>query len=283
MPIALRSALIIGAVVSLAPAVYAQPGPGPGALSAGEFTLDVTGELRPSVYVEDAWSGFSGSPAGGTHIGAVLVRAPLPAKYGSHANSTRRPIGGGDLYGDWVPPPPEGFVNTFAQLQAALDNHTTMVLAAIAQNAPMPRRTIFVAGNAEIEVGAATLSIPPGVTLASSRGRDGSQGGLIKSSIDTPGKSFVVLSRASLGTTRPLPPVRITGLRFQGPNPHEDAPDLWDCSSNGRAAIYAFEEGHRDDPANIINRVIEIDNNEFGAWPAVAIEIAGIRGGYVHH
>lgn len=257
-------------------------------------------ELTPSAYVQDAQNGFRNSPAGGTYIGPVLVRAPLPGEYGVFANSTGQPIGGGPSYGDRVSPPPEGFVRTFSELETALNAHLTAVQAAIAQNAPMPRRTIFVAAFAEIDLGAATLTIPPGVTLASSRGRVfdfyneiyydslghriyNSPGGLIKSSSDTEGNSLVVLSRHNLGTTRALPPVRITGLRFKGPNPHEDPPDFGDCSAAGRKAIYASEDGHEEDPAKIVDRVLEIDNNEFSSWPRVAIEIAGIRGGYVHH
>jgi hypothetical protein len=253
----------------------------------GTVNIVNTGEFTPSAYVQNALNGFRDSPAGGQHIGSVLVRAPLPNQHGSRANSTGRPIGGGPEYGDWVSPPPEGFVRTLSELESALNGHLNEVQAAIANNTwPMPRRTIFVAPGAEIELGTTTLVIAPGVTLASSRGRDGSPGGLIKSSSDTPGESFVVLSRHSLSTTRPLPPVRITGLRFVGPNHRQIPPDAWDCTAHGRRAIYANEfadEHAQKDPANIVERVLEIDNNEFAAWPAAAIQIYGIRGGYVHH
>jgi hypothetical protein len=249
----------------------------------GAFVEMLPPELLASAYVQDARSGFGASPAGALSFGPTRVRAPLPGKQGRRANSTGRPIGGGRAYGDWIAPRAEGFVRTLADLDNALRAQLSDVQAAIANDTPLPRKTIFVAADAEIEIGAATLGVPPGVTLASTRGREGSLGGLIRSSSDTVGRSFVILAQKDLATTRALPPVRITGLRFEGPNPHEDAPDLLDCSSAGRTAIYAHEVDSRDDPASIVNRVVEIDNNAFGAWPAVAIEIGGIRGGYVHH
>jgi hypothetical protein len=91
------------------------------------------------------------------------------------------------------------------------------------------------------------------------------------------------------GPPPPLPPVRITGLRFEGPWPHETAPNFWDCSAKARVAIAAREEevfvdGHPpEDDASIVDRVVEIDNNAFSAWPAMAVSLMGIRGGFVHH
>jgi len=239
-------------------------------------------ELVASPYVESARRRFQGSPAGARVFGSVVVRAPLPGKYGQQANSTGRPIGGGPTYGDWVATT-GGFVRTLTELEAALGDHLRTVQAAIAANTPFPRLTIFLAGDVNMEIGATTLVIPPGVTLASSRGRNRSPGALIKSSSDTKGVSFVILSREALGTTRPLPPVRITGLRFEGPNSHEDPPDFLDCSSDGRIAVQASEPGSRDDASKIVDRVIEIDNNEFSSWPVAALDLSGIRGGYVHH
>jgi hypothetical protein len=266
--------------------------PGPTAPTTGTYAQEdvqiIPEELRASAYVEEARHGFRGSPAGFRFFGPVPVRAPLPGQYGRHANATGRPIGGGSLYGDWVAPPPEGFVRTFAELASALDTHLAAVMQAIAQDTPIPRRTIFVAGDAAIELGEATLSLAPGLTLASARGRDGAPGGLLKSSSHSGGPAFIVTSRVALGPTpsgtpRPLPPVRITRLRLQGPNPYETSPDFWDCSANGRSAIEAFEDRHREAEANIVDRVVEIDNNEFSAWPAVTIGLNGIRGGFVHH
>ena len=142
-------------------------------------------DVTPSPYVQNAQNGFRDSPAGGQYIGAVLVRAPLAGEHGGPANSTGRPIGGGTKYGDWVSPPPEGFVTTLAQLESALNRHLGEVRAAIANGTAMPRRTIFVAV-VEIDLGTTQLVIAPGLTLAGGRGRNGSPGGLIKSSSDTP-------------------------------------------------------------------------------------------------
>src|SRR5262249_20612312 len=55
------------------------------------------------------------------------------------------------------------------------------------------------------------------------------------------------------------------------------------CAAEGRIAIHVFEDGNREDAANIVDRVVEIDNNEFSAWPATAVDLNGIRGGFVHH
>ena len=271
--------------------VVALPVVGAGAAGLGKIDLDHINtdtvivfdntDVTPSPYVQNAQNSFRDSPAGGQFIGAVLVRAPLPGQHGAAANSTGRPIGGGTKYGDWVSPPPEGFVITLAQLEGALNRHLEEVRAAIANGTPMPRRTVFIA-DVEIDLGTTQLVIAPGLTLAGGRGRNGSPGGLIKSSSDTRGTSFVILSRDSLGTTRQLAPVRITGLRFLGPNGREIPPDAWDCSAAGRKAISAYEDGN-EDPAKIVDRVVEIDNNEFDSWPAMAVEIYGIRGGFVHH
>jgi hypothetical protein len=271
----------------------AQPAPGksapvPKVLAVDGIVDDVAGvfvetppELVASPYVEEARRGFDGSPAGALLFAQVRVRAPLPSTYGQFANSTGRPVGGGDGYGDWPPSPPEGVVTTLAGLESALQAQLRAVQAAIGQNTPMPRKTIYIPGNVRIDIGATTLVIAPGVTLASSRGQFGSPGGLIRSSSDTlGGYSLVILTQRDLFTTRALPPVRITGLRFQGPNSTEL---LWDCSAAGRTAIYAVEAHSDDGTPNIVNRVVEIDNNEFGAWPQVAIEIGGIHRAYVHH
>lgn len=123
--------------------------------------------------------------------GASRIGAEETETFGCEANPTGNPIGGGEGYsqifegGDYV-------VKTADELVEAL-------------GAAQPGEVIYVPHGVEIDLtGRATLTIPEGVTLAGSRGRDGSPGALLH--IDAAGRMFV-----SGG-----PSVRLTGLRFRG-------------------------------------------------------------------
>ena len=111
------------------------------------------------------------------------------------------PIGGGEGYNCAVSAP--------ADTVSTLDD----LLEALAQ--AKSGDVVYVDGNAEIDctervyIESLVLEIPEGVTLASDRGADGSNGGMILS--DT-------------FDTNPLihvtgPNVRVSGLRIKGPNP----------------------------------------------------------------
>lgn len=201
--------------------------------------------LRASAYVEDARSGFC--RAGSIQLGGLTVRAPVLGKRGREANSTGFTIGGyGEdafgPHGDWEPRPAGGGLRTLPQLQEALMGALDEVFAALASGAPIPRRTIYVADEVDLDLGTQTLRIPPGVTLASGRGRGfptRSLGAILRSSSDTNGVSIVVLPQGDFETTRPLPPVRITGLRLIGPNPYVSPPG-WSCDDMGRTGMAAF-------------------------------------------
>ncbi len=111
--------------------------------------------------------------------------------FGCEANPTGDPIGGGEGYsqiydgGDYV-------ASTAEELTEALA-------------AAQPGEVIYVPHGVEIDLtDSPTLTIPEGVTLAGSRGRDGSPGALLH--MDEAGRMFV-----SGG-----PEVRLTGLRFRG-------------------------------------------------------------------
>jgi hypothetical protein len=119
------------------------------------------------------------------------VSAQEAETFGCEANPTGDPIGGGEGYsqiyddGDHV-------VSTAEELVEAL-------------SAAQPGEVIYVPHGTEIDLtGRPTLTIPEGVTLAGSRGRDGSPGALIH--MDDAGRMF------SGGG----PAVRLTGLRFRG-------------------------------------------------------------------
>ena len=90
--------------------LVALPVVGAGAAGLGKIDLDHINtdtvivfdntDVTPSPYVQNAQNSFRDSPAGGQFIGAVLVRAPLPAEHGAPANSTGRKEASSDLQPD---------------------------------------------------------------------------------------------------------------------------------------------------------------------------------------
>lgn len=163
--------------------------------------------------------------------------------FGAEANPTGNPIGGGEGYTD-VFAEGDYTVRTYEELQNALGQASA-------------GQVIFLSGDAEIDMGGReTLSIPEGVTVASTRGHRGSVGALVFSDeMDTPAL-FV-----SAGDC-----VRVTGLRVRGPYP-------------GRGRI--------DHSANGIRSVhfgMEIDNCEVFAFSVAATGFTtGASRAYVHH
>lgn len=124
-------------------------------------------------------------------VGSGLGVAEEVETFGCEANPTGDPIGGGEGYsrihdgGDYV-------VGTADELIEALR---------LAQ----PGQVIYVPHGVEIDLtDRPALTIPEGVTLAGSRGRDGSPGALIF--MDDAGSMFVAGGQE----------VRVTGLRFRG-------------------------------------------------------------------
>lgn len=126
---------------------------------------------------------------------------------------------------------------------------------------------VFVDPGAEIDLGffpdSSSLEIPAGVTLASDRGVDGSDGarlfGQKKPGSDWEGSDTIVLNDD----------VRITGLRIEGPTP--------DREMNWLGDDHDYTDGIEADGTS----GVEIDNNEIYGWPAAAI-----HGGdpvHVHH
>jgi hypothetical protein len=120
-------------------------------------------EYRASAYVEDTLAHLG--PDAFT-IGTMPVRAPRPNAYGIDADSTGRTIGGNLEYGDWISSQGARIVTDFASLQTELSSFKDAVTKAIQDNAPLPRRTVYVADGVTIDLGSATLEIAPGLTLA---------------------------------------------------------------------------------------------------------------------
>ncbi len=121
------------------------------------------------------------------------VGADEAETFGCEANPTGDPIGGGPGYRD-ILDGGDFTVTTAEELVAAL-------------NAAQPGQVIYMPDGAEIDLTEhGTLSIPGGVTLAGSRGADGSPGALIFTN-RMAGRMFTAAGDD----------VRLTGLRFQGP------------------------------------------------------------------
>lgn len=162
--------------------------------------------------------------------------------FGCEANPTGDPIGGGEGYSD-IFSTGDFTVNTAAELVAAL---------AKAQ----PGQVIFVPDGGEIDLTEqATLTIPAGVTLAGTRGLNGSLG----ARIFTTRKSGRMLSSGG-------DYVRLTGLRFEGP--YAGTEQIADSSYFHSINSYANE----------------VDNCEIYNFNVAGIGVgSGALNTYIHH
>ncbi len=119
---------------------------------------------------------------------------------------------------------------------------------------------IYIADDAMIDLRGrhtdAPIEIKTGVTLASGRGKNGSKGGLIRCSA----KDRDVLFRVTGDN------VRITGLRFEGP----------DMSSDGEIEDILTGISVRM-PAPTTARNILIDNNEIYGWQKVGVAVTNVK------
>ncbi len=182
----------------------------------------------------------------------ILILFSLLFAASGHAvtNPTGHPIGGGEDYDDWIDIP-DNVVLTKMQLRDALS-------AAAAGD------VVYVDDDAEIDLtGEWDIVIPPGVVLASGRGRGGSLGARLY----TRSKEKRILFRVGGAG------VRITGLRIQGPSTTVDGPD---CGGTDATGIWVYDETEADWGTRI-------DNNELWAWPAAAVSTSVIAGTRVHH
>ncbi|OGG56061.1 MAG: hypothetical protein A3F84_12635 [Candidatus Handelsmanbacteria bacterium RIFCSPLOWO2_12_FULL_64_10] len=176
----------------------------------------------------------------------------------------RGPIGGGRGYVGLLSPPPVRVATLDALLDALQNAHRGDV--------------VYVDGDAEIDctervyIEKLVLEIPEGVTLASSRGRGNSKGGLILS--DT-------------FETRPLirvagPDARITGLRIRGPNPKPCLEHHRRSFAEGRGHEYYYKFPVSDGVATE-HPGLEVDNCELGGWSCSAISLRAGDRHHIHH
>ena len=163
--------------------------------------------------------------------------------FGSEHNPTGNPIGGGKGYKD-VLTKGDFTVRTVEELREALTK-------------AKPGQVVFIPGDAKIDMaGQKRMAIPAGVTIAGTRGLDGSEGALIFSEeLNTPGFFYTAGDN-----------VRITGLRLRGPYAERD-----------RIAFHSR-------CLSTTHFGFEIDNCEVSAFAICAIGIgSGAARAYVHH
>ncbi|MGM0555821.1 MAG: right-handed parallel beta-helix repeat-containing protein [Myxococcota bacterium] len=167
-------------------------------------------------------------------------------------------LGGGDCYDALVTAADASIVvgasATLSDLQAALASASS-------------GDVVFVDPAAEIDLGffpdAPSIEVPAGVTLASNRGVDGSQGARLhadkKLGSDWVGSDTILVNDNA----------RITGLRIEGPTPDRDM--------NWLGADHDYTDGIEAKGTS----GVEIDNNEIYGWPTAAVH--GGEPIQVHH
>lgn len=178
-----------------------------------------------------------------TAVGLTLTgAAPEVETFGCEANPTGDPIGGGAGYRD-VKTGGDLVVRTADELLSALKRAKA-------------GQVVFVPDGVSLDLtGHSRLIVHAGVTLAGTRGRDGSAGARLFT---------------TLRTTSPLlqaggPDVRITGLRIEGPYA---GPEL----------IAEFSQG-----LSIAHDGGEVDNCEIDNWNCVGIGAGGGGTIRIHH
>ena len=225
----------------------------PGERHAYEFdtlVLDVTIEGRADAYVNGSPSNLGRYPQPGATGDGWKSGFPWQDEDdgddGNDGSETSEdgPIGGGDGYADVVTESDATtVVSSASELASALGSASS-------------GDVVFVDPSAEIDITNTTgVGISDGVTLASTRGVNGSSGALLYTTTDTH-PNFEMYGNS-----------RITGLEIRGSHPGDDTSGTWygqAIKTNGPA---------------------EIDNCEIHGWGKAAIECAGSSGGsaHVHH
>ncbi|MEX2964669.1 FG-GAP repeat domain-containing protein [Microbulbifer sp. TYP-18] len=177
-------------------------------------------------------------------------------------NPTGNPIGGGESYSSSVlPGSATCTVTTKSQLLSCLNEENRS-----------PGDLVYIADSAVIDLtGEWNIGIPPGVTLASGRGVDGSLGAHIFTTTKEKESLFIIKGSG----------VRITGLRIEGPTVNSDFDGIDKCLRYEATGISAIYDGGDDKFEDI-----EIDNNEMWGWPHRAINLnktSKERVAHVHH
>lgn len=163
-------------------------------------------------------------------------------------------LGGGLGYNYWVEDP-DILVKTKDDLLSALSQ-------AKVRNS---KTVIYVKDRAKIDLsGHWNIEIPSNVTLASGRGKEGSQGALLFTrNIEKNRALFLVTGKN----------VRVTGLRLRGPL----------TSINSPGCEKPRVSGVKVSSSRLVHMNLEVDNNEFFGWPHGAVNTYNVKGVHVHH
>lgn len=121
------------------------------------------------------------------------------------------------------------------------------------------------------------MEIPAGVTLASGRGKDGSEGALLYSNAFKTEPLFRVTGAD----------VRITGLRVRGPDPKIRKEPVGRWGKEGRKkgeGNTKYYKWPRSDGIIATGANLEVDNCELWGWNHVAVYLnKGADNGHIHH
>ncbi|UCD28816.1 MAG: hypothetical protein JSV03_17360 [Planctomycetota bacterium] len=200
--------------------------------------------------------------------GAAVANEKKSERFGAHAD-TLGPVGGGKGYkgvvtkGDYK-------VGTIDELIEALKKAE-------------PGQVVYVDDKAELDLSVRVrveefcLEIPGGVTLASGRGHNGSEGALICSTEFKTQPMIKVTGEKA----------RITGLRLYGPDPKMRWTELPRLSKiGGKDSYYKFPTS---DGIKCEHAFLEVDNCEIMGWGHGSIYLleggtkAHIHHNYIHH
>ncbi|MDN3511629.1 MAG: right-handed parallel beta-helix repeat-containing protein [Candidatus Jettenia sp. CY-1] len=175
--------------------------------------------------------------------------------FGAEANPTRDTIGGG-----------AGYIRLITRKHYRVDTRKELLDAL---KKAQFGQTIYIDDSAVIDLtGYKNIVIPAGVTLASGRGKIGSQGALLFSDeLDT----YPLFSAGGIK-------VRITGIRLQGPDPERRTEQMKELYDKGLYYSIPNSQGIRSSYA-----WLEVDNCELSGWSHAAIFLLDNSYSYIHH
>jgi hypothetical protein len=147
------------------------------------------------------------------------------------------------LIGELQDPNPPAF--QWTSLEVAVDPGDVPAPILAPYSGKAPRKVIYVASDAQIDLSYTPLQIPAGITLASGR-RGLVEGALLYSNVTTKHTMIEVVGND----------VRVSGLRFRGPS---------GSTSEANEAVFAI---HVRDALDVV-----IDHNEFFHFPGAGIKV----------
>ena len=216
----------------------------PGERHAYEFdnlVLDVTIEGEADAFVDGSPSDLDYYPQPGATGDGWKGGFPWQDGEASTTSTDGPVIGGGTGYPSTVTQPEADFVvRTRSELANALSSASA-------------GDVVFVPGGEQISLGNRRYDIPDGVTLASSRGVNGSSGALLYTDYE-PWKLLTVSGSG-----------RVTGLRLRGAHPGDDL-----SGESSSVGVQVFGAG-------------EVDNCDIWGFSYAAIRAASGDGMHVHH